>query len=538
MDHGAAGAEGPTLRQWAQGARILGGLGAYHRPAGTPSAEAQAYFDQGLRLIYAFNHDEATRSFAKAAEIDPTCAMCYWGATEALGPNYNVPMLPDRWRAAWEAFGLAQRYSTKAAPADRALIAALAKRMNGPEPLEPAAMQPFLVAYADAMRGVAERFPDDDDVQAFFAESLMTANPWKLWRPDGTAAPGTDEIVATLRRVLAHNPGHPGANHDLIHALEASPKPERALAAAERLGPMMPGAGHLVHMPSHIFQRVGRYEDAAAANRAAVTADRAYIAVAHPPAYSYYGMYLAHNYQFLAYSAAMEGRAEEAIAAARQVSKALPPDMLMTMPGADYYVSEIYPVLIRFGRWDAILAEPAPPPGHKNLTGQYHFARALAFAARGRVAQAEAEKQAIDALAAEVPADLLAGLNSSRDILAIASLAAGGRIAAARGDMKTAAARLREAVAREDKLNYDEPRTWFVPNRHLLGAVLLAAHRDAEAETVYRADLKQNPENGWALYGLGAALGAQGKAADAAAAEARFRTAWSRADTPIGASAF
>jgi len=532
-----AAAPGQTLAQWAEGAQLLDNLGSYSRKITTTSAEAQAYFDQGLRLIYAFNHDEAARAFAKATLLDPTCAMCYWGAAEALGPNYNMPAMPDRWKVLWEALQGAQKNATHASAVDQALIGALAKRYSGPEPLPPEKMAQPNVDYANAMREVARQFPNDDDVQVFFAEALMTANPWKLWTVDGKASAGTDEIVATFENVLARDPQHPGANHYYIHAVEASPHPEKALAAAERLPSLIPGAGHIVHMPAHIFQRVGRYAEAGAANVAGAQADVAYIAKAKPPQWTYYtGMYLAHNYQFLAYAASMRGRAVEALQAARNLRATVPDEILHMGLGIDWYAAEPWFVMERFGRWDAILAEPAPDPKLSGLSAAYHYARACAFAATGKVDQAIAEKAQLDALAAAIPADAPAGLNTAKDLIAVASAVASARIAAAQGRSEEAIAALRAAVAKEDVLAYDEPADWFVPVRHLLGAQLLKAGKSAEAEQVFRDDLQRHPSNGWALFGVARALQAQNKASNTADQE--FGSAWKDADTTLAATAF
>lgn len=528
-----------TLAQWAQGAPLFDNLGTHARKITTASPEAQAYFNQGLRLIYAFNHDEAARAFAKAVQLDPACASCYWGAAEALGPNYNMPAMPERWKALWEAVRAAQQNATHATPVEQALIGALAKRYKGPEPVGPDAMQPFNTAYANAMRAVARQFPEDDDVQVFFAEALMTANPWKLWTVDGKAAPGTDEIVATLETVLARNPQHPGANHYYIHAVEASPHPEKALAAAERLPGLIPGAGHIVHMPAHIFQRVGRYADAGAANRAAALADVAYIAKAKPPAWSYYsGMYLAHNYQFLAYAAAMQGRAVESLQAARTMRATVPDALLHMDLGLDWYAAEPYFAMERFGRWKELLSEPAPDPTLIGLTAAYHYARTSAFAATGKLDEAIAEKTKLEAIAATTPVDAPAGLNTVKDMIAVASLVATARIAIAQGKSDQAIAALRQAVTKEDALAYDEPADWFVPVRHLLGAQLLKAGKATDAEAVYREDLQRHPDNGWALYGLMQALKAQNKSNAAAATDKQFVQAWKDADVKLTASAF
>ena len=529
----------PTLAQWAQGAQLFDNLGTHARKITTNSPEAQAYFNQGLRLIYAFNHDEAARAFAKAVQLDPACASCYWGAGEALGPNYNMPTMTERWKVLWEAVRAAQQNAVHATPVEQALIGALDKRYTGPEPVGPDAMQPFNTAYANAMREVARQFPQDDDVQVFFAEALMTANPWKLWTVDGKAAPGTDEIVATLETVLARNPQHPGANHYYIHAVEASSHPEKALAAADRLPGLIPGAGHIVHMPSHIFQRVGRYADAAAANRAAVLVDLAYMDKAKPPAWSYYGgMYLAHNYQFLAYAAAMQGRAVESLQATRTMRATLPDAVLHMGMGLDWYAAEVYFSMERFGRWKELLSEPAPDPTLIGLTAAYHYARASAFAATGKLDEAIAEKTKLDAIATTTPVDAPAGLNTVKDMITVASLVASARIATAQGKSDEAIAALRQAVTKEDTLAYDEPADWFVPVRHLLGAQLLKAGKASDAEAVYREDLQRHPDNGWALYGLAQALKAQKKADTAAEIDKKFVEAWKDADVKLNASAF
>ena len=530
---------GPTLAQWAQAAQLFDNLGPHVRKITTASPEAQAYFNQGLRLIYAFNHDEAARAFAKAVQLDPACASCYWGAGEALGPNYNMPAMTERWKVLWEAVQAAQQNAAHVTPVEQALIGALAKRYKGAEPVGPDAMQPFNTAYANAMRDVAKQFPEDDDVQVFFAEALMTANPWKLWTVAGKAAPGTDEIVATLETVLARNPLHPGANHYYIHAVEASPHPEKALAAAARLPGLIPGAGHIVHMPAHIFQRVGRYADAGTANRAAALIDVAYMDKAKPPAWSYYGgMYLAHNYQFLAYAAAMQGRAVESLQAARDMRATFPDAILHMGMGLDWYAAEVYFALERFGRWNELLAEPAPDPKLIGLTAAYHYARTSAFAATGKVDEAIAEKTKFDAIAATTPADAPAGLNTAKDVIAVASLVASARIAIAQGKSDEAIAALREAATKEDALAYDEPADWFVPVRHLLGAQLLKAGKETDAEAVYREDLQRHPDNGWALYGLAQALKAQNKADAAAATDKQLAQAWKDADVKLPASVF
>jgi tetratricopeptide (TPR) repeat protein len=531
-----AGGVPQSLAQWAEGARFFGQLGGFHRRVSTNSPEAQSYFDQGMRLLWAFNHDEATRSFAKAAELDPQCAMCYWGVALTVGPNYNLPMMAEpRAVVAWEALQKAGQYAANTSPVEQALIGALAQRYQSPQPLDPSNEGPVLAAYAEAMKAVAGRFPDDADVQVLTAEAMMNIHAWKLWTLDGEPAPGTEQVVALLEGVLARDPQHPGANHYYIHAVEASPNPGKAVPAAERLPGMMPAAGHLEHMPAHIMQRVGRYEDAAEANRNGVAADLAYFAMTTP--LDYYVMYTSHNYQFLAYSSAMEGRRAETMEAARQSRALVSDDMLLAMPGADWYVAELYAAMVRFGRWDDILAEPAPNPKLSGLTGAYLYAKAMALAAKGRVDEAKIQLAELEKLEAALAAEHNAGLNRLKDVLAVAILAAKARLVVAERKTDDAIAILREAVAKEDRLAYSEPADWFFPVRHVLGAALIEAGRAAEAETIYREDLARNPNNGWALYGLTQSLRAQGRDLDARATQQQFEAAWKNADVKLTASA-
>ena len=524
-----------TLQQWAHGAQQFPGLGTFHRKITTRSKAAQAYFDQGMRFIFAFNHDEATRSFAKAAELDPRCASCFWGVALTLGPNYNMPMMAEaRAKVGWAALEKAK--ALPASPVERALIVALEKRFDGANPLDPASGPPRLDAYADAMKTVAARYPDDLDVQTLTAEALMNKTPWKLWTADGKPGPDTNEIVAILERVLAKDPNHPGANHYYIHALEASPHPEKALAAAERLGGMMPAAGHLDHMPAHIFQRVGQYEASAEANRKGAIADAAYYGKTAAP--DYYPMYTAHNFQFLASSAAMEGRKAETLDAVTKSRAAISDDLLAGMGGVDWYVAFSYEAMLRFGLWDDALKAPAPSAKLSGLTVAYQEAKATALAAKGRLDEADQAASALDAAAAATPDGYRCGQNLAKDCFAVASLRAHARIALARHETDKGLDLLRQAVAREDKLGYDEPSDSFFPTRHVLGAELMAAGKPQEAEAVYREDLKRNAENGWALYGLKSALEAQGKTAEAADTAKRFSEAWKHADITLTASAY
>ena len=527
--HGAHGNPSAlsSLSSLAQGAVLFDNLGTFQRKVTTRSPEAQAFFDQGMRLTYAFNHDEAARSFARAAQLDPSCASCFWGVALVLGPNYNVPMLPDRAALAWTALKKAQALAPSASPAEQALIGALSKRYGGPEPRTPEEMKPFSQSYANAMRDVAKRFPDDLDVQVLFAESLMNLNPWKLWTLDGKPEPGTEEIVSRLETVLARAPDHPGANHYYIHAVEASDHPERALASADRLPGLMPGAGHVVHMPAHIYQRVGRYADASESNRRAVQADNAYLRQVEP--IGYYPMYLAHNWGFLSFSSSMEGRAGESIRAARESARVLPPEMLTAMPGMDFFASEPLLAMVRFGRYDALLKEPRPDAKYPVLTGMWLHAHGLALAAKGDFEQARAEHAELVKLAASVPDTMTAGNNQAKDVLDVAARVLDASIAERQG-CADALTRWEDAVRAADQLAYSEPSDWYYPVRHFQGAALLDAKQYRAAEAVYREDLRRNPGNGWALFGLAQSLKGQGRTAEATAARQRFKTAWANSD--------
>jgi tetratricopeptide (TPR) repeat protein len=526
-----------TLAGWAKGAQLFDGLGTFHRKITTRSPLAQKYFDQGMRLLWAFNHDEATRSFAKAAKIDPSCASCYWGVALTLGPNYNMPMMSSaRGRVGWEALRKARSNARRATPVERALIAAVAKRYRGVEEVDPSNSKPLLGAYVEAMRAVAAKYPNDLDVQTMYAEGLMNTNPWKLWNEDGTANPGTDQIVSTLRSVLEKDPNHPGANHYYIHAVVASQHPDLAIRSAEVLNGMMPSAGHLEHMPAHILQRVGRYEEAAEANRKGAAADLAYIKATAPP--DYYPMYLIHNFQFLGSAAGMEGRRAEAITALKKARAHIPDDLLFGMPGLDWSASFVYDGYVKFGMWDEMLAEPAPSPRLLGATISYLQSRASALAAKGRIDEAKAELAKSAQAISAVPEEATQGNNQAKPLYDVGQLKAEARIAGAEQRRDEAVRLLAEAVSLEDKLAYNEPSDMIFPTRHLLGAGLLAAGRPGEAEAVYREDLRRNPKNGWAYFGLSQALAAQKRDAEAAAARGQFEQAWQRADIQLASGAF
>jgi tetratricopeptide (TPR) repeat protein len=516
----------------ANGAVLLPDLGT-HRFDVAASDEAQRWFDQGLALTYGFNHDEAARSFAKGAALDPKCAMCLWGVAYTLGPNYNIPLLPDRSAGAHDAVTRAKAIAE--APVEQALVDALAQRYEGPEWIDPVAQQPFNEAYARAMKDVAAKFPEDVDVQVLYAEALMNVNPWKLWTPAGQAAPGTAEILATLEAALQRAPDHPGANHYYIHAIEASPDPARGLPMAKKLASLIPGAGHIVHMPAHIYQRVGLYAEASQANRDAAAVDRKYLETVEP--LGYYGFYLAHNYGFLAYSASMQGRMQESLEAARYSAENMPMDLVCGMPGMDFFVSEPLLVMVRFGRWEEILAAPRPNAKHQVLTALWHHARGMALASTGEIDDARAELDALKTIAAEVPEDLLAGLNQGRLVLELAAKIVEARIAE-RENSEAAITLWQEAVAIEDRLAYNEPADWFYPTRHYLGAALLEAKRPKDAIAVFDEDLRRNPKNGWATFGMWQAHVASKKPREAAKWKAAFEAAWRDADVKLERTAY
>ena len=519
-------------------------LGSLHHPVSTQSPLAQQYFDQGLRLVYGFNHGEAIRSFEEAARQDPNCAMAYWGIALALGPNINDPGDAAREKAAYEAVGKALSVAQHASDAERAYLDALAKRYSAtgeagggavmmPMPAGDAAVR--YQAYADAMVEVARRYPDDLDASTLYAEALMDLRPWDLWTKQGQPQPGTLEIVATLERVLAANPNHPGANHYYIHAVEASLQPERALPAARRLPGLMPGAGHLVHMPAHVFMRLGLYEEATAHNAHAASVDEQYIQDQHPDGI-YPMLYYPHNLHFLWAAAAMEGRSAEAIRAARELAEKAPVEMIRQAPLLEFFTPTALFALARFWKWDDILKEPSPPEDLRYTKAMWHYARGFAFAAKGNLEEAAAEERSLHSLAAQIPADQIVGSQSAPALVKIASLVLASDLAARRGQTDAAVARLKEAVALEDGLRYDEPPPWYHPVRQRLGSVLLSAGRVNEAEAAFREDLKRNPQNGWSLYGLAQSLKARNASAEAAAVEQQFKKAWARADVELDAS--
>ncbi|HVO30602.1 MAG TPA: hypothetical protein VMV18_07695 [bacterium] len=514
-------------------------LGSLHHAVTTKSPQAQKFFDQGMRLLYGFNHAEAIRSFNEAARLDPDCAMAYWGAAIALGPNINLPSDAEGETTARALVAKARLLGPKVSAAEREYIEAAVARYAGPP--NPQDRHANDEAYADAMREVAKNHPDDPDAQALFAESMLDLRPWQQWNHDGTPAPGTEEIERTLETALKKFPDHPGLNHYYIHTEEGGPHPERARAAAARLPALEPGAGHLVHMPSHIYIHTSQWNDASTANERAIEVDRAYLAGPHAEG-AYSMMYVAHNFQFLWATASMEGRSAVALKAARDMTAPFDEKMVRAMekdmPGVDYTMAPPLIAEVRFGHWAEILKEPAPPADFRYLTAMWHFARAFAFARTGKMEQARDEQLALQQFVFSLKDDEMIGpLNTAKGIFGVGTKLLAGELMAADGKLDDAIALEEEAVAAEDALSYDEPPAWPLPTRHYLGALLLQAKKPSEAVAVYQADLKKNPENGWALFGLEKAW-ELGRAAEAKGAHERFAKAWAHADVTLTTSRF
>ena len=512
---------------------LLKGFGDWRHRITTTSEEAQRYFDQGLRLTYGFNHDEAVRSFERAAALDPDCAMCHWGIAYALGPNINLPMDAKLEPRAFEAIGRAVRLKPPTTAGEQALIDAMAARYGEPAGASRADRD---LAYANAMRDVARRFPDDADAQVLFADAMLNLRPWNQWTRDGQPQPGTLELVGVLEGTIKRQPAHAGACHFYIHAVEASETPERALPCAERLPKLMPGAGHVVHMPAHVYLRVGQYEQAARANIAAVEADKRYFA-AHSAAPGIYPIFYApHNLHFLWSTYMLSGQREKALNAARALAGRVALSDARANASLEGFLTPAVLTLVRFGQWDAVLAEPAPPVELRFATGMWHYARGVAFAARKDGASAEAELAKVRAVAGEVKDDLIIILNPAPALLKLAAEALAGQIAARQGRFDDAVAHFRTAATMEDALTYDEPPPWYHSARNMLGETLLAAGRPAEAASAFREDLRYLRETGWSLSGLERALRAGGEAQEAADVARRVKAAWKYADVPAGPS--
>jgi tetratricopeptide (TPR) repeat protein len=515
---------------------LYDGLGFYSRKVTTDSAEAQRYFDQGLDFLHGFNHRAAIRAFQQAAELDPECAMAHWGVALACGPHINsMAVPPPAAELAWKELELAEKNAGNASPVERALIDALAKRYANPQPEDRSGLDR---AYADAMREVWKKYPKDPDVGAFFAEAMMDLRPWDQWTPDGKPRPGTDEIIATLDAVLKLNPNHPLANHLYIHAVEASPNPERAMASADRLRNLQPGLAHNVHMPSHIDIRTGQWLKAVDTNAKAVEADQRYRKIFGPPN-GFLNVYIAHNRHMLAYAAMMTGQRDLAMKHIRAMVAEIPADFLNENAlQAEGNVAMPLEVMVRFGLWDELLAEPENYRDKMWFTHAFHHAaRAIAYAAKGDTVNARKAQSVFVERAKLVPKEDFVSNNSCEALLAIVIPMVEGEILIAEGKIDRGIEQLRAAIQKEDGLKYDEPPGWLIPVRHSLGAVLMKQQRFAEAEQVYRDDLARLPENGWSLLGLTESLRKQKKNADEVAqTEAKFKKVWAKADLTITTS--
>ncbi|MBA3558071.1 MAG: hypothetical protein H0W30_05675 [Gemmatimonadaceae bacterium] len=503
-------------------------LGTHHFAISTKIPRAQQFFDQGLRLTYGFNHGEAIRAFNEAARLDPACAMCYWGTALAFGPHVNAGMDSASSFAAYAAVKKAAALASRATAREQAYIRALARRYSAAPPADRGRLDS---AYSRAMAEVVRRYPDDLDAATLYAESLMDLRPWNYWKKNGEPYPGTRTLLVQLERVLKKNPDHPGACHYFIHAVEAV-APERAVSCAERLAGLMPGVGHMVHMPGHIYIRIGRYEDAIASNVHAVHTDESYIA-SESPSGVYPIAYYPHNYHFLSFAATMVGKSKQAIDAARSLVQKVPPEVARQVPPVEPLVPFLHLTLATFGKWDDVLGAPVPPADLRYATGMVQYARGSAFAAKQQWPDAQ---KALDTLTAVWKSTTAASDNKT--VLGIAMHALIAEIAARQGKLDDAAMHYRVAMKLEDGLPYIEPPLWHYPIRHSLGKSLLEAGKAAEAEKLYREDLKRFPGNGWSLHGLAASLRARGANVDAERVERDLRKAWAGADVVLTASRF
>ena len=522
----------------ATGPKLFDSFGDLHRDIGSKVPAAQQYFDQGLRMVYGFNHEAAGRAFAEAARLDPTCAACVWGQALVLGPNINLPMDPA---SAGNATALARRAAQLAAhatPADRALIEALQARYADPAPDH---RKPLDLAYAEAMAKVVRDFPGDDDAATLYAEALMDLAPWAQWA-DGKPTEHTPRVLAELERVLARNPRHIGAMHYYIHATEASPTPERAIPYADALAALAPGSGHLVHMPAHTYIRVGRYHDATLTNFAATTADKAFLSFCHGSNGVYPLGYVPHNWHFASMTAGLTGSRTLALRAAEETAKRADHAAMGSPPLEFMQIFVATPLFaqVRFGQWDAVLAQAQPPAPLPFPTAIWHFARGMAYVRTGKQAEADRELEAMRTIARDPALAKISffDINHADAVLAVAVPLLQGELLRAQGKPTQAIAALREAVAAEDKLNYNEPADWPLPARWYLGAALLETGDARGAAEAYRQDLTTYPDNGWSLHGLAQAQRRLGDAAGAADSERRYRAAWQWADAPLTASRY
>ncbi len=529
QEHHAAGPATPASLPAAAG--LLPGMGQHHHPISTTSPEAQRFFDQGLTLVFGFNHDEAVRSFERAAELDPQSPMPWWGIALALGPNINMPMDEAQHKRAYAALQKASALVAKAPANERAYVEAVAKRYSSDPKADLMKLQ---VAYAHAMGELVKLYPDDLDAATLYAESLMDLNPWRLWTNDGKPAAGTEEIVAVLESVLRREPNHVGANHYYVHAVEASPHPEKALPSAQRLETLVPGAGHLVHMPGHIYIRTGDYAGAATANERAAEADRQYMRATGTEGSMYDFMYYSHNLHFLAAACMAEGKSAEARKAAEELVAHVGP-AVPQFAMAEFFLPRPIFVSLRFQRWDDVLKAPAPDPRWTTTMGLWHFARGAAFAAKGETSKAQAERQTLAEVESKTPpeAEFSGYFNKARTFLALAGAVLDARIAAAQGHRKDAIEHWKKAVEIYESLNYGEPPEWYYPVRESLGGELLRDGSAAEAEKIFREDLEKNPRNPRSLFGLMESLKAQKKPVAAELVRRQFEAAWQNADVKL-----
>ena len=521
------------------GAPLFEGMGNHHHKITTSDADAQRYFDQGLIIDFAFNHAESARSFRASQTLDPGCAMCFWGEALALGPNINVTsngmvvMSDDERRKAYTAIQKALKLTDDVTERERDYIDALATRYNG-NPSTP--REPLDIAYMNSMRALHHKYPDDDDAAALFAESMMNTMPWDYWVDPDNPKPLTKEVLTALETVLERSPKHPLAIHLYIHAVEASSTPQRAEQAADTLANLVPGAGHLVHMPAHIYWRVGRYNDASEANVRAAAVDEAYIAACNAQGF-YPAAYYPHNIHFLWAASSMEGRSKVAIEAARKVKANVKLEMIEEFPGVEFFHTIPMLALTQFGQWDAVLAEPRPREDLEFSNGIWHYVRATAYANKGQIEEAKAERERLVPLKDATDVHFLDSIYyPATSLLTIADELTLGTIAMAENDIDRAITHYQAAVEAQDQLPYTEPPFWYYPTRHTLGRALLAAGRADEAETTYRKDLEQYPRNGWAMFGLIESLKAQGK--DTKDLSEKFAILWAEADVTLSASTF
>jgi tetratricopeptide (TPR) repeat protein len=526
-----------TLAQRA-GAPLFSGMGSFHMPITTRDTDAQRYFDQGMVLAFGFNHAESIRSFRAAQTLDSDCAMCFWGEALATGPNINVTnngkavMTPEERASARAAIDHALTLVDGVTPKERSWILALDKRYDGQRETP---RDPLDRAWADALSEMVDAYPDDMTVASVYAEALMNTMPWDYWGPSGEAKPDTQAVIKSLERVMAADPEHPLALHLYIHALEASSNAQKAERAADALANLVPGSGHLVHMPSHIYFRVGRYQDAALANIRAADVDEAYIAECNAQGF-YPALYYPHNIHFLWASATMQGQSELSLKSARRVVENVRIEQVEQFPTIQFFRTVPMLSLVRFARWEEILSEPEPHAPFAFARAIWHYGRGVAYASMENKESALKELAAIERLEPEVDEIFMGNVYPAKSLIGIAKSLLRGEIAFRSGAMAAAVTSFEQAVAMQDALPYTEPPFWYYPTRQSLGAALLADGRAAEAQLVFEADLEQYPMNGWSLYGLTEALNAQGLTAPAEAARQRFETVWQFSDVTLSSS--